>query len=381
MNLLNSIPYLLILFTLFVLSIIDIHNVNKKKINNNVRLLAFFVLLFFWGLRGHIQTDWANYYPLFYKLPTIDVLSSKHFTEFTMEPGFLLYAIIIKTVFPNYFFLVFVNTLIDLLFLHFLFKRYVKYYVLAFFFAFIFLSMMEINLMRNSKSIMLFMLSLIYVNKKKWVGYYLLNILGCTFHMTSLLFLFIYPILKIQFKTYVLVIIFLLCISFYLIGIQWITPLVNYIGNLSGIPQLYKLITYNEMGVGSVLSIGFLERLTSFTLLIVLYRKLVHINSYSGPVLNCFLLYFIFMFFFAESEVISHRLAGLFLVSYCFFYSYLYQYLKKYKNLLLYLTLIYGCLKMIGDSRSEIGKYQNILFGAESYDERMRDLSKWLNEN
>ena len=119
-----SMPYVIFFCVLFVFTYIDIRNVDAQKKKYSVRSFAFLLILCFLGLRGFIATDWIAYYNLFDELPTFGTFKWNMLGDFYMEPGFILYSIFFKTVCPNYFAWVFVNTLIDLSVFHFLFKKY-----------------------------------------------------------------------------------------------------------------------------------------------------------------------------------------------------------------------------------------------------------------
>ena len=65
-----SVPYLLLSLSLLFLSLNELgklHVIDKK----NSRYIAFILMLFFIGFRGHIKTDFINYYPYFNNLPII----------------------------------------------------------------------------------------------------------------------------------------------------------------------------------------------------------------------------------------------------------------------------------------------------------------------
>ena len=160
---LYSIPYLTIAVLLLSLS-----NFEWKKQTKKITItFVFIILLVFWGLRGHLYTDYISYYPFFQRIPDITKLNWRYIVNNEFEAGFVIYSSIIKTICPNYYFWVFVNSLIDLLILTHFFKRYSNSTLWSYIFFFGFMGLtIEINLLRNVKSIMLFLLSIPFLEKK-----------------------------------------------------------------------------------------------------------------------------------------------------------------------------------------------------------------------
>ena len=164
----NSIPYLIFFLFLFLsqFSIKEISGI-KKNINTYFSFIFFlFVVFLFIGLRGFVENDWMGYYPMYTKLPVSfsaflkDYYSSESYLY--KDIGFSLFAFICKTICPNYFFFQFISFLIDFIILYYAFESLKsENIILNFLFFFLFSGIqIEIDLLRNSKSIALFMLSL-----------------------------------------------------------------------------------------------------------------------------------------------------------------------------------------------------------------------------
>ena len=368
-----SIPYVIFFCVLFVFTYIDIRNVDAQKKKYSVRSFAFLLILCFLGLRGFIATDWIAYYNLFDELPTFGTFKWNMLGDFYMEPGFILYSIFFKTVCPNYFAWVFVNTLIDLSVFHFLFKKYSKYYLLSFLFFYLFLFLMEVNLYRNMKSIVLFLLSLRCITNGRWWEYILWNIAGAFFHISSLLFIILYPFFKLKFKHGILWVIFVVGNILYLFHVEWCSSLIEFIGNSVGLERFSTLLRYMSTGENSILSIGYFERLLTFILMVSLKDRIIAGDMLRNIVYNCYILYFIFLFYFSEINVLAERFSGLFLFSYCFIFPWLFEILKLNKTIFIVLLFMYGFIKQVTGNANIMAKYSNLLWGIESYEERERD--------
>ena len=154
----TAIPYIIVCIVLFYLYLNEngtFHVFSEKKAQN----IAFILLLVFIGLRGHIYSDFIQYYRFFEQLPNLFELDIYFFSDWYFEPGYVLYSSILKTILPNYFAWVFVNTLIDLLIFRHVFKEYTSSQILPFIFFIAFNGLfVEFNLYRNVKSIELFLL-------------------------------------------------------------------------------------------------------------------------------------------------------------------------------------------------------------------------------
>ena len=376
-----SIPYVLFFCILFFLAYIDIRKTDEGKINWTVRHIAFVLLLIFLGLRGFIQTDWISYYTLFERLPVLNEFTLSTFEDYYMEPGFILYSIIIKSVFPNYFAWVFINTLIDLLVFHLLFKHYSKYYILSFVFFYLFLFLVEVNLYRNIKSIILFLLSIQYISDRKPVPFFILNMCGCLFHISSLIYICLYPIYNFRFNKYFLWTFFCIGNVLFLFQLQWASGLIEFISRALGIERIFALLKYISTEQTSILSIGYLERCFTFFLIIYLKNRIVKEDDFRNIIYNCLVLYFIFYFAFSEFKVLSDRFSALFVFSYCLIYPWLFENLRLNKYLFLTLLFSYGFVKQITGNHYILSKYSNLIWGIDSFEEREEDFYFYYQNN
>ena len=164
----------------------------EEKSRKYINFLVVVMYVFFFGFRGFVGFDWVNYYPFF---KDIDKLSDFKFATISNDVGFSVFASFIKTENPDYNFFILINTLVSVVLLHYFFKRYlpIRYYAFAFaLFVAIGGIILELNLMRNVKGYLLFLLSIIYIEKRKPLPFFLLNLLGFLFHWSSLIFFPLY---------------------------------------------------------------------------------------------------------------------------------------------------------------------------------------------
>ncbi|MDY4707993.1 MAG: EpsG family protein [Candidatus Treponema excrementipullorum] len=223
-----SLPYIFIFILLFVLSI-PIVNTNKRNINIIWQYYAvFFILAVFIGFRGFIFTDWRLYYAYYQEVPLLtdginNIVSFLTKSKYSVyEKGFSLFTIIIKTLSTDYFIYQFLSFSIDLIILFYFFKYYIPDYILlGFVFFFMFNGVIglgiEINFLRNAKALMLFLISVKYAQEKNIIVYSILNILGIFFHISSIIYLLIYPFLNRRFNYITYIMVFLLGNIIYLL--------------------------------------------------------------------------------------------------------------------------------------------------------------------
>jgi hypothetical protein len=189
---------------------VDFYTTNKGQSIRTVRIFTILGFLFFYGLRGYVFSDWYNYEYFFQNLTTF--WSGNFINEFNdnnREVGFFLYSVIIKSICPNYFFWTFISSFIDVLLLDVIFRRYAKYYVLAFVVFYVFAAdVMMFNYMRNIKSILLFLISLKYLHERKFLPYILLNLAGISFHISALVYIPLYFVLHRRFSKLLMLITF-----------------------------------------------------------------------------------------------------------------------------------------------------------------------------
>lgn len=367
-----SIPYIILFAILFFLYLCECKKINCGISIKTSQTITFILLLIFIGLRGHIYSDFISYYPYFQALPNIFQLSKQNILDFIFEPGFTIYSSLIKTIMPNYFGWVFINTFIDLLVFSFVFKRYTNSIILPFIFFIAFNGLlMEFNLYRNVKALDLFLLSIPYLEKRKLVPYIILNLLGYTFHMSSIIYFPLYFLLSKNISKKVIWGGIIFANIIFLFKISMLNDFLssfNIFKTMSFYDKLYRHIDNSE--VGQVFSVGYFERTFSVILFTSLYNRLTFQSKSNIIFYNCFLLYYILFLCFYEVQVLVDRVPALFMFSYWILYPN--TLFIKYKNrkLLFYITIFLVLIKIFLSNNIPPAKYDNVLFGIESYENK-----------
>lgn len=386
-SILYSMPYLVVGLIYLLLAARESRSAGNATRLRRIRMFCVLLFLFFFGFRGFVGWDWYNYYPAFQeagRLFSREFFNSL-FEESTKEPGFIVYMSLVKTLVPDYHFFIFVSVLIDVLVLHRTFKRYSFNYAFCFLVFFVMSTLMEIDLLRNTKAIMLFLLALPYVEKRRIVPFVLIMLLALSFHLSTI---FLMPLYFAGRKAIPrALVIVLLCVGnvIYLSQMQFVTPLVERVASWLG--GDYEVMTgvylaSDISGAARGISIGFFERLGTSILILTFYKQLQQRPGYT-LFLNMNLISIFIFLLFGEISIIVDRVGLLFVVSYWFIWPELYRLLRvqAYRTLYFIAICMYGALRIMAITRDVVHyRYDNVLFGISSYEDRAQTFDRYLIE-
>lgn len=375
-----AIPYLLVFLVLTVLCNYEFRLLEHNRATTRVRWMTFGLLWFFIGFRGFVFTDFISYYPWFEGLPslwtgnTLSTIDSDVETAF--EPGFVLYAILCKSVIPNYFAWNITSAFIDLFILDRIFRRYSRYYALSFLIFFVMgCAVLEFNILRNAKAILIFLLALPYLKQRKPWKYFGMILLATMFHVSSLLYFPLYFFLHRRWPKVVLLGILLVGIAVTAGHIKFLFPILNALGGIIGgrARALIEIYLNSDLYAQPYsLGIGYLERIITYLLVFFTYGKWQDRTGDRYLFPNLYVLFFISFTCLWELGVALERISYLFMASYWIFYPQLLAYCRTLGlklALFLYIFVLFG-LKLTQQTSNIHLKYDNILFGIASFDTR-----------
>ncbi|MCI9843865.1 EpsG family protein [Flavobacterium pectinovorum] len=377
-----TIPYVVVLFLFLFLGFLD---VKLTRINKDyIRVISVCLFFWFFGFRGFVGSDFTSYY-LFYKdIPSILNLTANDFLNWSFfEPGFIFFSSIIKLFSSNYHFFVFVNTIIDITLLLIVLKRYSnEYLVYSLAVFFVFGSEFEINLVRNIKSILLFLFSLKFLEERKFFPYFFVNLIGLSFHSTAIFFMPLYSFLHRSSKKIFFLVFFIGCVLYFL-QIKYIALIAGLLSEILGGIYLAKATIYLE-SESSGITLAFLYIFVPFILIYKNYDKIVSKNNYNILFVNMFLLYCVANLYFTEILVFRSRFGALFVLSLCILFP---QILSEYKTRKLHsyaLNFIFYILffsKIILTNTPLPNFYDNLTFGIMNYDKRISNMNQYSSES
>ena len=369
-----SLPYILLLtfygFLAYLYEQID--NEFRKKQISIVAVLVFFI---FFAFRGYLYTDWVSYVQYFENIEWNHAIINDIDGEDFKEPGFALLAVLCKTFVNNYCLLVVVCTIIDTyLFLRFLKHRDINNIALVFmlFITFEGLSIM-FNLLRNALSLFIFMNAIEYIEKRKPIAYFSLCIIALSIHLSSIMYFPLYFFLHKKLNKWIFLGVFTGCLIFYISN----SSLIFTLASLSGLdgPLGDKLNIYTELfSTSRVLSLtGTIEKVALTTLVFLYYDEIIDQLKGRIVIINSLLCYLIMYYMLAEFNTFSYRMSILFIFSYWILWGDIIKvlYVKNNKRIVSALIYIYCIYVTIFAVSTPIQQYDNILFGAKRYQERL----------
>ena len=359
----------------------------RKRIGESFFIFSLLLLILFFGLRGYIGYDWYSYKPNFDKMVTIGELlkGNTQVLYSGYELGFQIYTSFIKTLTNNYFIYNFINVSVDFIILYFVIKRFSKYPILSLLLFFsIYGVALEIDMIRNAKSIMLFLLSIKYIEERKILNFGVLNILGILFHYSSIFYLPMYFILNAKWNKKFILFLFILGNIYYLSDIRIVMRIIK------------EYNTFLPTGIGAKLSgyfsiipldfpLGFslyyFERVIMFLLCWFVSDNLKN-KKYGNIILNSLYISIFFFLYLSEFSIVAMRFGLLFIYSYWFILPML---LEIYPKLPIFIVAIAISLFRLNNQINFVGNrevysYQNILINGDSEEnqrKRVEDASKY----
>jgi hypothetical protein len=334
-------------------------------------------MIVFFGFRGYVLLDWHTYSRSYDNSPTLfdNFIIIEKFLNNGWEKGFLVYMIICKTISSNYLFFQFISFIIDYIIIFYFFKRVIPENVILCLVFFILFNgiLLEFHLLRNIKGILLFILSIKYIEKRIFSKFFLINIVGALFHISSLLFIPMFFILNKKIPGQIIFIAFLVGNLLFLLRVEWLKYFLSNIsipGRLGDI--IYKYLTAtSKYSQAFVLSIGYLERCFSFLLVFYFSKKIIKTDKNNNIYINAFYIYIFIYIFFYEMFIFIERVAVLFVFSYWIVYPMIYATISKRKKYIFILILLfYGILKFGSGYNKYYFYYDNVLFPYKSIKER-----------
>lgn len=345
-----------------------IEQINEnRKLKEGYFLFSIFLLILFFGMRGYIGYDWYSYKPNFDR----GVINFNYIFKSGYEFGFQIYTLILKNIVNNYFFYNILNTIIDILTIFWIIKKYSKYNLLSLFLFFsVYGIALEIDMIRNMKSILLFLISIRYIEERKIWKFLLLNILGIFFHISSIIYLPMYFILNKKWSKKIILILFLIGNIYYLLDSRIVLKLIQTNSFILPTTIGLKLSNYFSM-IPLDFPLGFsfyyMERVIIF-ILIYLASEHIQNQKYGNIVLNSLYISIFFFLYSSEFSIISMRFSLLFIYSYWFIFSYLFNFYSKSLIFIIVVLISFfridNQINFIGNK--EIYFYQNILLDYNS---------------
>lgn len=378
-----TIPYVFVAIILIVCSII--YN-NRPVYRKTLRIISIVIFILFFGFRGFVCWDWINYYKMFEYVDTLFHFSASSFLiidsdashSFDMvEPGFILYMSTIKTLFNNWYFFILVSTIIDLIILDRFVRQYSFNYVFSFLIYFCLNMSMEFDLMRNIKALLVFLISIPYLYKKNYIALILFTLLGMSFHRSYLLFVPMYFVGMRCVNKRVLLVVFIILNIIYFCQIPILSILIQPIGAILGGSFEAKIQGYSTNDLyanNGGIDMGYIIRVIAFFFIIFLYKPILNLSEKYRFILNIYFIYLLIYLGMSDLPYLVDRAENIYGFIFIILYPLILCFLKRKARVYFFIYVCSYCLyATIGKTRSSMLEYENILFGAKSYEERLSE--------
>lgn len=373
------IPYMEVFGFLILGGAVDVFGKNERK-KHMLFVFSIILLIGFLGLRGFIGWDWWAYYPSYNNLPN----------GFNYEIGYEIWSNIFYKIGLSYHHFTFINTVADILILAYVLKKYSKYPIFS---MFLFLAVQglsfEVDLLRNAKAILLFIISIQFIKERKLIPFLILNILGMTFHMSSVIYLPMYFILNRNYSRKIVLPLIILGNIYYLFDTKLFIHILEYMSSvlpaavggkmtsyLSIIPQNYKL------PIGTL----YFERLVTFIMVFFFLHKEKNHREKENPYYlimeNSFYIFYLIFLFTSEFFIASTRIGILFIYANWFLWGDIIENLRdtKIKAAVFLIAVLIGGNRIYNhfdfNGNKILYRYENIITDHKSYEEKMKDLGR-----
>jgi hypothetical protein len=239
----------------------------------------------------------------------------------------------------------------------------------------------EFNLYRNAKAMDLFLLSLPYLERRKMGRYMLLNLLGTTFHLSSVIYLPLYFLLNRRLGKIIRWggIVFANIIVIGEVGV--IAKILSSLDIFQAM-DFYNKLTHHTANstAGYALSFGHIERTFSIVLFTILYKRLELQRPSNRIFYNCVWLYYLAFMLLHEVEVLVDRVPTLFVCGYWVLYSNVASLRWRWRQVVLAIALLLAIAKISIANQSIAARYESVLWKITPYNTRRAEITPLLNK-
>jgi hypothetical protein len=336
------IPYFIVFFTCFIITIIDLFLKNKKV--SNILVIGYgLIFIFFAGIRWETGTDWENYVFAFYVINNNPKLGNSGY-EFFYEIFVYLSSFLVK----KYTFILFTTATTIYLFTLSSVKKYSPYPI----FSFLLLLSYSINSSgfgyRQDLAIAIAFFSFYFIIKNQLFLFIVTIFIANLFHQSALIFFPSYWIAKINWNTKKILLAILLLSFIYFIS--------NKFSDLASIysdTAAYKVSSYTEldedqktMGKGDQITLliqGLANRLVIIIPAIIMIYKHKDNFIYKG-VFNLFLFGIALYIIFTPLGVVFLRFTRYFDIFHILLVPLTVYFSRRYLKLFLILFYLLFCI-------------------------------------
>ena len=322
------------------------------------------------------MSDWTFYYFFFNDHCSLEYLLHPEYDDYEkVAIGFMIYNLICKTIFDNYFFFEFVNCALGLFLLCCFFRaNKINNLPLALMLFFCLEGyIIMCNLMRNSIAMFLCLNALTYIRTKEVVKYYVLVLLGCTFHSSALLFIPMYFFLNLKLNRWIFLLLVLCANVIYIKRFSVTLAILSlFMHGDNIITLMIQQYTEHFSNQASGITFGYLEKLLTTLLVFLYYDKLTSIREDGHIYVNAIMMYLVIFLTFSEFGELAKRISTLFYFGYWIVWYDMMKVFSIENNRRLFCTFVglFCVFRIMSGCKYADYEYDNVLFGIKSDTER-----------
>lgn len=297
--------YFVVIFLLFVYSILDEILIIKELDRRFLFFCAFSTVLLLTGFRGNVEPDYTHYLNIFNNSGW-----SKYFTNDSVEVGYYFYNVLIKYLEFNFQFVIFSMALVTIFLKFKFFKEQSPRYLISFLLYYCSLFFLyDFIAIRQALAMSIFMFAIPYIVEKKMIKYFICIAIACLFHMSALILLPIYFLIRFKYNNFLVLIVLLLCLGLNVANFSF--PLIDLLSNVIPLPSFTK----NKLEIYSMeTEFAFISiRLLLFSFSFLLYKWFYGSDEKFNLYFNVFFIGIVFTTLFNEIPQFSYRIKAYFL--------------------------------------------------------------------
>jgi len=242
--------YLVIALLILFCHTVDFGQKKDEKFDRVVYFSLFLILSLIAGLRYRVGGDSLAYQEYFYAYPNLSQLRRFSFGEAQYRPLWYILNATIKSINDSFILFQFVQAIFVNGVIFWFIKRYckAKYEGILFYFIFGY-TYFNMEILRESFPVCIFLLSVPYLLKKKWLLYYLFSIIAFFFHFSAVI-TFVIPFLTRRLKIWhIILLILLVFVPFLFINPYEVFSYFNYSSDFGAKVETYTSLNINGYGV------------------------------------------------------------------------------------------------------------------------------------
>lgn len=177
-------------------------NVSSPNIGKVPYALLCIALVLLSAMRYRVGGDSLHYFDVFNSYPTLATLGAYDFANSEYNMGWIVFNAVVKSLSDSFYTFQFVHALILNITVFYFIKRYGRNkFLIAFFYLFFYYLYFNMEILRESLAIAIFLLGIPSLLNKNWRVYYIYCLVAYLFHSSALI-LFTFPIFarKMQVK-------------------------------------------------------------------------------------------------------------------------------------------------------------------------------------